>query len=69
MSEQTVVTHWFGPAFGDLHPLRQDLHRQGGALRDEIDIRVGHGLAGSGWGGAWRSPWAFPWTRRGAASK
>lgn len=44
--EQTVVTRWFGPAFADLHPLLQDLHRRGGVLRGEIDIRVGRGLAG-----------------------
>lgn len=44
--DETVVTRWFGPAFDELHPLLQALHRSGGVLRGEIDIRVGRGIAG-----------------------
>jgi hypothetical protein len=42
----TAVSHWFGPAFGRLHPLLQDLHRHGGTLRGPIAIRFGRGVAG-----------------------
>lgn len=37
---------WFGPAFARLHPLLQALHRDGGALAGEIELRTGRGLAG-----------------------
>lgn len=37
---------WFGPAFDRLHPLLQALHRDGGALAGEIELRSGRGLAG-----------------------
>lgn len=41
-----AATHWFGPAFERLHPLLQALHRDGGALAGEIDLRTGTGPAG-----------------------
>lgn len=41
-----VVTRWFGPAFSQLHPLLQALHRRGGLLRGDIAIDTGRGLAG-----------------------
>lgn len=46
MAPETVVSRWFGPAFGELHPLLQQLHRHGGVLSGEIDIQVGRGPAG-----------------------
>jgi hypothetical protein len=42
----TVVTHWFGDAFSQLHPLLQTLHRDGGLLRGRIAIDCGRGAAG-----------------------
>lgn len=42
----TVVSDWFGPAFGRLHPMLQELHRHGGQLRGPVGIRFGRGLAG-----------------------
>jgi len=44
---ENVVTHWFGPHFSALHPLLQDLHRQGGQLHGEVLIKLGRGA------GAW----------------
>lgn len=43
---ETAVTRWFGPAFGQLHPLLQSLHRHGGELHGPIAIRFGRGVAG-----------------------
>ena len=37
---------WFGDAFGNLHPLLQQLHRGGGTLDGTIDIETGRGVAG-----------------------
>lgn len=37
---ETSVTRWFGPAFDRLHPLLQRLHREGGQLRGDVDVRV-----------------------------
>ena len=42
----SVVRRWFGPHFGQLHPLLQELHLRGGWLRGEVEIRLGQGLAG-----------------------
>lgn len=41
-----AATRWFGPAFDDLHPLLQALHREGGRLRGEVDVGTGRGIAG-----------------------
>jgi hypothetical protein len=41
-----VVTRWFGPAFFQLHPLLQTLHRHGGRLYGDIAVDTGRGLAG-----------------------
>ncbi|UZW59797.1 DUF4166 domain-containing protein [Lysobacter enzymogenes] len=41
-----AAIEWFGPAFDRLHPLLQALHRDGGALAGEIELRSGRGLAG-----------------------
>ncbi|ROU04651.1 DUF4166 domain-containing protein [Lysobacter enzymogenes] len=41
-----AAIEWFGPAFDRLHPLLQALHRDGGALAGEIELRTGRGLAG-----------------------
>jgi hypothetical protein len=40
------VEQWFGPRFGALHPLLQQLHRQGGILRGRVEIGRGAALAG-----------------------
>ena len=45
----TLVSGWFGPQFGVLHPLLQQLHRQGGRLTGAVELRFGRGLAG--WAG------------------
>jgi len=45
-SQENAVTRWFGPQFGRLHPLLQQLHRHGGTLRGTADIELGRGLAG-----------------------
>lgn len=37
---------WFGSRFSELHPLLRQLHRSGGTLRGEIDVRYGTGIAG-----------------------
>ncbi len=42
----SVVSRWFGPAFDQLDPLLQDLHRHGGQLRGEVELSFGNGLAG-----------------------
>lgn len=44
--DDTAVSHWFGPAFGQLHPQLQALHRHGGTLQGPLTIRFGRGLAG-----------------------
>lgn len=38
------VIAWFGPAFAQLHPLLQALHRNGGTLRGEVELGYGRGL-------------------------
>ena len=43
---ESVVSRWFGPAFSQLDPLLQDLHRHGGRLHGDVDIDFGRGLAG-----------------------
>lgn len=43
---ETLVSDWFGPHFSDLHPLLQQLHREGGWLSGEVDLAFGRGLAG-----------------------
>lgn len=45
MSHNAVVD-WFGPHFASLHPLLQDLHRQGGQLEGKVELTFGSGLAG-----------------------
>jgi len=42
----TAVSTWFGPRFGELHPLLQALHLHGGTLRGVVEIRTGRGIAG-----------------------
>lgn len=42
----TAVSRWFGVRFCELHPLLQQLHRNGGTLSGEVEIRTGSGLAG-----------------------
>lgn len=42
----SVVSRWFGPAFDQLDPLLQDLHRHGGRLEGDIELSFGRGLAG-----------------------
>jgi len=42
----TAVSRWFGPAFAQLHPQLQALHRRGGKLQGPLTIRFGRGLAG-----------------------
>jgi hypothetical protein len=41
-----AVSRWFGPAFTDLHPLLQQLHREGGILSGLVEVHVPTGLAG-----------------------
>jgi hypothetical protein len=43
---ETVVEEWFGEGFGEIHPLLQRLHRNGGVLSGEVQVSFGHGLAG-----------------------
>ena len=44
--EGNSVTHWFGEHVTELHPLLQRLHREGGELTGEVEVRYGQGLAG-----------------------
>jgi hypothetical protein len=46
-TEENVVTRWFGAGFAQLDPLLQRLHRRGGSLAGDIEIRIGNGIAGS----------------------
>jgi hypothetical protein len=41
-----AVERWFGPGFVQLHPLLQQLHRDGGTLSGRIAITYGSGVAG-----------------------
>jgi hypothetical protein len=41
-----LVERWFGAGFTQLHPLLQQLHRQGGRLHGQVDLHFGNGLAG-----------------------
>lgn len=43
---QAPVEAWFGPAFAQLHPLLQQLHRQSGVLRGTVEVGLGRGFAG-----------------------
>ena len=40
------VQEWFGPQFGELHPLLQHLHLQGGQLAGVVEIYIPPGVAG-----------------------
>jgi hypothetical protein len=40
------VEQWFGPGFSHLHPLLQQLHRQGGSLSGPVAIHFGRHLSG-----------------------
>ncbi len=42
-----LVEQWFGAGFAELHPLLQQLHRQGGNLHGQVDLQLGKGLAGT----------------------
>lgn len=41
-----AVTQWFGDAFSLLHPLLQQLHREGGTLTGRVQVEYGPGIAG-----------------------
>ena len=41
-----LVKNWFGNRFSDLHPLLQQLHLEGGALKGKVNISYGNGIAG-----------------------
>lgn len=41
-----LVQNWFGSEFGELHPLLQKLHSDGGKLVGDVEISYGKGLAG-----------------------
>jgi hypothetical protein len=43
---ENAVTRWFGPQFGRLHPLLQELHRRGGTLHGTVEVDFGRGVAG-----------------------
>ena len=43
----TAVTAWFGDGFARLHPMLQDIHRDGGRLHGSVTLRFGRGLAGA----------------------
>jgi hypothetical protein len=49
MTPATSVERWFGPRFAELHPLLQQLHREGGRLRGPVQVSVPPG--GAGWVG------------------
>jgi hypothetical protein len=58
------VERWFGPRFEALHPLFQQLHRQGGILCGRVEIGRGEALAG--WLGV-RIARRMGWPPQGAA--
>jgi hypothetical protein len=39
-----LVEQWFGDGFARLHPLLQQLHRQGGRLRGPVTVEYGRGI-------------------------
>lgn len=41
-----LISQWFGPAFEQLHPLLQTLHREGGVLAGTAELQFGTGAAG-----------------------
>jgi hypothetical protein len=41
-----AVERWFGPGFAQLHPLLQQLHRQGCVLYGHVAVSYGEGIAG-----------------------
>lgn len=43
----SIVREWFGPRFNELHPLLQELHSHGGALRGWVSVDFGIGIAGT----------------------
>ena len=45
-TECSSAERWFGPAFAELHPLIQQLHRSGGELHGVVEIGFGSGIAG-----------------------
>lgn len=42
----TAVSTWFGDDFAQLHPLLQQLHREGGVLRGNVALAIPGGVAG-----------------------
>ncbi len=42
----TMVADWFGSTFDQLHPMLQQLHRHGGQLAGQVEVRIPSGLAG-----------------------
>ncbi len=40
------VVEWFADSFAELHPMLQQLHRQGGTLNGSVELTFGHGIAG-----------------------
>jgi len=41
-----LVSHWFNGVFYNLSPELQELHRHGGVLQGEVEVKTGNGLAG-----------------------
>ncbi len=46
MTPPGLVERWFGPAFRQLHPRLQQLHREGGTLQGPVDIVTAAGVGG-----------------------
>jgi hypothetical protein len=40
------VRTWFGARYGDLHPLLQQLHNEGGSLSGPVEVKIPRGMAG-----------------------
>ncbi len=40
------VIDWFGKSFAELHPMLQDLHRNGGELTGTVNLEFGSGISG-----------------------
>ena len=45
-AHSNAVVDWFAHKFSELHPLLQDLHRNGGQLHGTVQIEIPHGVAG-----------------------
>jgi len=43
---QHAVEAWFGAAFQQLHPMLQQLHKNGGRLAGTVQVRMGRGVSG-----------------------